>query len=1044
MTLSRLVRSAFALSGALALSRPLPLAAQTIVTAPQSQVAAAGSAPTFTVAATGPAPLGYQWQKDGTALAGATTPALTISNLQPVNAGIYGVTVTSGATSASASAILGLSSTSKVLGAASVVGSNLTNNGNTYDQVLLQGAAATITADPSKITRVSFIDLTDNIVQVEFSGAGALSVVLDSASGPAAPVNYNQPGVSYMKGHAGLVITGANETTNLSVFSVGSITAVNQALFKSGVIYDGLANLAYVAVLSTNGKFGGIRTANANYFATKGLTGLYAPGVQFTGPVYVGDIDAFDAALPVLLLGSAGDTRITGGDLLQDNAQPVAISGITQLNFAAGTTSYGVNLPAQTNQGQLVQNGVDVTNQVTVASAPAKLYVASLGVPATATASPAYGTASLQLSPDNSLVTINVAFANLSSPETAVYLRLGSPGQTGTDLARLPSGQVSGFSWLIQPSGALSAADIVQAVKDGHIFLDIQTANNPASELHGTFIQSTGALAFAAPAAPPALDDVPLAAADAARFLTQTTFGPAKADIDALTGKRLIDLSSWIAAQMALPASLHLDATRTDFNNFTALADNPQFTYQNRQAAWWNLAVNAPDQLRQRVAFALSEIFVVSDVNGTLFNNPLGQANYYDLLVNGAFGNFRTLLDNVTLSPIMGLYLSSLRNSKGTFDTQGNVLTSADENYAREVMQLFTIGLNQLQPDGTLKLDPTGLPIPTYDQKTITEMAKIFTGWAFQSADATSASLFRGSAADYIHPMMLYPAFHDTGSKAIVGGTVIPANQTGTQDLKAALDTLFNHPNTGPFIVRELIQRLVTSNPSPAYVYRVAQVFANNGSGVRGDLGAVVRAILTDYEARSSAVAATPGFGKLKEPLLRATAVLRAFSGAANSGRYSLFTGQGTENLLGQTALHSPTVFNFFEPNFVQPGTLAAASLYAPECQILTDTTAISAPNQLWNFIYANRSLTNQLDNNIGLQLTSLLPLARTPQALIDQTNLIVAAGSLSKATTDRLVAAVTALPLGTGTSLTTANDIERVRSAIYLTATTSQGAIQK
>ena len=258
-----------------------------------------------------------------------------------------------------------------------------------------------------------------------------------------------------------------------------------------------------------------------------------------------------------------------------------------------------------------------------------------------------------------------------------------------------------------------------------------------------------------------------------------------------------------------------------------------------------------------------------------------------------------------------------------------------------------------------------------------------------------------------------------------------------------ALDTLFNHPNTGPFVSRELIQRLVTSNPSPGYIYRVAQVFADNGRGVRGDLGAVVRAILTDYEARSSVVAATPSYGKLKEPLLRATAILRAFAGAANSGRYALFTAQGTENLLGQTAFHSPTVFNFFEPNFVQPGTLAAAGLYAPEYQILTDTTAISAPNQLWNFIYANRSTTNQLENTIGIQLDSLLPLARTPQALIDQTNLILAAGSLPKATTDRLVAAITALPLGTGTA-TAAADIERVRSALYLTVTIPQGAIQK
>ena len=1018
--------------------------AQVISTNPQSVTTTAGGAATFSVTASGTG-LTYQWQKEGVALLGATTASLTIPNVQPANAGVYTVVVTSGATSTTASAILGLTSSVKVIGAGAEVGSNIfiAAKGITYDQVLLSGAAATITADPGQTTRISYIDLTDDIVQVEFSGAGALSLVLANATGPAAPVNYNQSTL-YMKGHASLIIAGANDTTNVSVFSVGTITAVNQGLFKSGVHYDGLADIADIAILSTNGKFGGVRTANTYYFSTQGFTGIYAPGVQFVGPVYVGDINAFSAAVPVLVLGSVTDAEVNGGDLLQANAQPITISGISQLTFVDGTTSGGVTLSAQTNQGHLVQNGIDVTTQVTVASGAAKLYITSLRVPATATASAAYGTASLQLSSDQTYAFVNLSFADLSSPETAVYLRLGNPGEVGTDLVRLPNGQVGSFLWFFQPSGSLTVANIVQAIKDGHIFLDVQTSTNPASELHGTFIQSSGALTFSAPAAPPVLPDVPLTAADAARFLTQVTFGPIKTDIDALTGKRLVDLGSWITAQMALPASLHLDATRADFNTYTATGDTPQFSYANRQAAWWSLAVNAPDQLRQRVAFALSEILVVSDENTTLYNNPQGLANYYDLLVTGAFGNFRTLLDNVTLSPVMGVYLSALRSSKATYDDKGNLLTSADENYAREVMQLFTIGLNQLQPDGTLKLDPNGLPVPTYNQTTVTEMAKIFTGWAFQSGDPTSAGNFRGSAADYLHPMMLYPAFHDTSAKNIVGGTVIPANQTGTQDLKIALDTLFNHPNTGPFIARELIQRLVTSNPSPGYIYRVAQVFANNGSSVRGDLGAVVRAILTDYEARSAVVAATPSYGKLKEPLLRATALLRAFNGASNSGRYSLFTGQNTENLLGQTALHSPTVFNYFLPDFVQPGTLAAAGLYAPEYQILTDTTAISTPNQLWSFIYTTRSTTNLIDSGIGLQLDSLLPLARTPQALVDQANLILAAGSLPKATTDRLVAAITALPAGTGTATNTAADIERVRSTLYLTATVPQGATQK
>lgn len=726
-----------------------------------------------------------------------------------------------------------------------------------------------------------------------------------------------------------------------------------------------------------------------------------------------------------------------------------AISTTVSLAALAGSASTTINkdvtLALTTGAGYSV--GGNSSAAVTIFYNPGSLYITSLRASGTAAASTAFGTATVQLSSDNRFASVNVGFSNLSSPETVAYLRIGNPGDVGIEVLRLPNGQVSGAIWVFQPSGALSAADLVQALKEGRIFLSIESASYPAGELKGSFIQSSGSLTFSPPAPAPALADLPLTAADAARFLTQATFGPAKSDIDALTGKRLADLNNWITAQLALPASAHRTAMTEDFANFTASGENPQLDYRNRQAAWWKLAVSAPDQLRQRVAFALSQILVVSDVPTQLFQNALGMANYYDLLVNGAFGNFRQVLENVTLSPIMGVYLSSLRNAKATFDTRtGAVLTSPDENYAREVMQLFTIGLNQLHPDGTLKLDPTGVPVPTYDQKVITEVSKIFTGWAY-SSDATNANNFRGAAANYVAPMVLFPTFHDDGVKTIFNAVQIPANQGGVKDLKELLDALVSHANTGPFISRQLIQRLVTSNPSPGYVYRVAQIFANDGTGTRGNLGAVVRAILTDYEARSSAVAATASFGKLKEPVLRSTALLRAFNGTSNLGRYSnapFFIAQNTESNLGQTPLHAPTVFNFFEPNFIQPGALASAGLYAPEYQILTDTFAISLPNQLWTFIYSNRSATNPLDTTVGIQLDSLLPLARTPQALVDQANLILAAGAVPKTVTDRLVTAIAAMPVGTGTTLNTANDIERVRSAIYLTVSIPQGAVQK
>ena len=226
------------------------------------------------------------------------------------------------------------------------------------------------------------------------------------------------------------------------------------------------------------------------------------------------------------------------------------------------------------------------------------------------------------------------------------------------------------------------------------------------------------------------------------------------------------------------------------------------------------------------MAFALSQILVVSEQNSTLYNNSIGLANYYDILVNGAFGNFRTLLENVSLNPMMAIYLSSLRNSKATFDSSGGTLTTPDENYAREVMQLFSVGLYLLLPDGTLKFDPTGLPIPTYNQNIVTEMAKVFTGWAYPSTNLTQ---FRTATTDYFSRLQLFPAFHDDTQKSILNGVVLPAGQGGTKDLEQTLDALFSHPNTAPFISKQLIQRLVTSNPTPAYVYRVAQKFENNG-----------------------------------------------------------------------------------------------------------------------------------------------------------------------------------------------------------------------
>jgi uncharacterized protein (DUF1800 family) len=671
---------------------------------------------------------------------------------------------------------------------------------------------------------------------------------------------------------------------------------------------------------------------------------------------------------------------------------------------------------------------------VTILDSPPELFVAALRPTAEAPESTAYGTAVLLLAPDHSRARVTVSHANLSSPLVVAHLKLGEPGDEGAYLINFHADQHASFDWAMQPTGQFTSEALRNALDRGLVYTAIDTKNHPTGELRGNFIHASGSEKFQPPANPPKLANTPPTERDAARFLAQATFGPTKTEIDEFVHPtprpneappKPQNFDGWINEQMTIGPSSELEAMRADYRAFPPNTPRPRINNSNRQVAWWQTVLTAPDQLRQRVAFALSEIFVVSDVNDVLANNSEAAAAYYDMLARDAFGNFRQLLQDVTLSPIMGAYLSHLKSPKAD-EKRG---TSADENYAREVMQLFTIGLNELQPDGTYRLGRDGLPIATYDQGTVVETAKIFTGWGFYSPEPKPN--FFGARQNYFQPMMLYPEQHDEGPKTIVGGVKIAGNLGGDNDLRLTLDTFFRHSNTGPFICRQLIQRLVTSNPSPGYVYRVAQVFAHNGHGERGDLGAVVRAILLDYEARSPDVLHNIGYGKMKEPLLQATALLRAFKGAAANGRYYLANPEGA---LGQAALRSPTVFNFFEPDFVLPGPLAAAGLHAPEYQIFTDTTAISIPNQLRNFIYTP---AQPKENVIVLKLEPLEALAKTPAQLVDYLNLVFCAGAMSEPDQAIAVAAVEHLPPN-------ASDLERAQCALDLVVTSPKAAIQR
>ncbi len=466
--------------------------------------------------------------------------------------------------------------------------------------------------------------------------------------------------------------------------------------------------------------------------------------------------------------------------------------------------------------------------------------------------------------------------------------------------------------------------------------------------------------------------------AEASRFLAQATLG---ADWEEIQRTAAMGLQGWLDEQFERPLGRH----QPDLEERSRLA--LEITAEHRRWAWWEQVMRGPDPLRQRVALALSEIFVVSDELGEIQDNPRGLASYYDMLLENAFGNYRDLLLDVTLHPVMGVYLSHLKNEKSD-PSRGRF---PDENYAREVMQLFSIGLYRLEPDGSFVLDGAGKPIPTYDNGDITQFARIFTGLGFAGTDHD----FHDGQPSWTAPMRMYDEYHEPGAKQLLRGTYVPAGQTGIQDVHDAIDNLFEHPNVGPFIARRLIQRLVTSNPSPDYTARVAGVFANNGRGVRGDMRAVISAILLDPAARRWPDNSDVQQGMLRESFLRRVHLARAFDASNRISGYPISDGSAPLEF-SQRPLSSPTVFNFFLPDYQPAGPIFKAGLFAPEFQILTTVTAISSANALRGQV---DGVMNNDDNpalEVRLDLTDEIGIASNVRALIDRLDLILMYGNMS------------------------------------------------
>lgn len=517
------------------------------------------------------------------------------------------------------------------------------------------------------------------------------------------------------------------------------------------------------------------------------------------------------------------------------------------------------------------------------------------------------------------------------------------------------------------------------------------------------------------PAAAQSVVDKPQSQADAARFLNQATFGATQADVDQVMSS---GYSGWFKRQLAAAQTSAVQDYVAKLADFRARGENldsraiVDFAYRAE--------IDQPDQLRQRMVYALSQIIVVSIEDPGVQENTPAMAAYVDVLNKNAFGGYRALLDDVTYSPAMAIYLTYLNSEKENPRT-GQV---PDENYARELMQLFTIGLVELNQDGTPKLNPQGQTVETYTNADVTGLAKVFTGLSWDDSSFGGRTADSTKAGANYAPLKVWAEQHSLSEKSFLGAT-IPANIDGATSIKTALDTIFGHANVAPFVSKQLIQRFVTSNPKPDYVKRVADAFTVGafvlpdrsvvGTGKRGDLAATLAAVLFDVEARDPARRTDPSFGRVREPILRfahwaRVADVNSPTVIGANGLSDNFTAQNanTPEALAQMQYRSPSVFNFYRPGYVAAGSQTASQgLVAPELQIVTTASATGYANFMRGFIQ-NTNLTSTFLPSYQAEIA----LADRPDALVDRLNLLMTGGALSAADRQRIVAALNAITI--------------------------------
>jgi len=546
--------------------------------------------------------------------------------------------------------------------------------------------------------------------------------------------------------------------------------------------------------------------------------------------------------------------------------------------------------------------------------------------------------------------------------------------------------------------------------------LDVESVSK-ASVAGGILSSLEGCGGSSSAGATPA-NPLPASVGDAGRFLAQATLGFNRSDLTALQSMSYAD---WIDSQFLVPRSQgHYDWLVA--NGYDIAANINSTTGIDNTI--WRKFISSPDLLRQRVVLALSEICVVSVLGINSQWRQFSIANYLDILESNAFGNYRTLLQQISLSPAMGYYLTYCGSVKANPATG----SEPDENYAREVMQLFTIGLLALNPDGSVKTDASGVAIETYAQADVSGLARVFTGWNIDTSGLSSPY-----PPDYQQRSLISVASHyETGSKTFLG-TTIPAGTPAPSSLTTALDTLFNHPNLPTFIGKQLIQRLVTSNPSPAYIQRVSTVFSNNGLGVRGDMQAVIKAILLDTEARDGTTAASVSFGKLREPVVRFLNWTRAYSATSPSGAWSIGDLSDMASRLGQSPMRSGSVFNFFQPGYVPPNTsLSAQGLSGPEFQITNESSVAGYIN------YMQRVITGTGAGDLTPDYTSLQSLAGNSANLLAEINQVLAGSQLSAATLGLMQTALDTISVSTSAGV-----LNRIHAALILVLASPEYVVQ-